>query len=69
MQQIPGSRAVAERASEVGETSRPWRSPLTRGSPGGLGLGAGSEGWLWLQPGLEGSLGDDGAYGDDQVGC
>ena len=57
MQQIPGSRAVAERASEVGETSRPWRSPLTRGSPGGLGLGAGSEGWLWLQPGLEGSPG------------
>ena len=57
MQQIPGSRAVAERASEVGETSRPWRSPLTRGCPGGLGLGAGSEGRLWLQPGLEGSPG------------
>ena len=57
MQQIPGSRAVAERASEVRETSRPWRSPLTCSCPGGLGLGVGSEGRLWLQQGLKGSLG------------
>ena len=40
-----------------GRRPGPERSPLTCGRPGRLGLGAGSEGQLWLQQGLKGSPG------------
>lgn len=40
-----------------GRRPGPERSPLTCGRPGGLGLGAGSEGQLWLQQGPKGSPG------------